>query len=574
MKANLITITVLALVIATQLAAQQNPRYKLIDLGTFGGPNSSPAPPNIDIFPVRSLNYRGTFIGQADTSTPDPFPNFCFNEDCLVSHAFRWQNGVRNDLGALTDGVSSTSAWVSNSGLVAGTSENGEIDPLIPGFPELHAVLWKNDKILDLGTLDGANESIASALNSRGQVVGSALNTIPDANSMVGAPYQTRAFLWQNAVMQDLGTLPGGTDAIAFAINDRGQIMGQSYTAESAPPTSPYCSFFPLTQHGFFWENQKMVDIGTLGGSCAFTYGLNNRGQVVGQATTKDDQESHPFLWDHETITDLGTLGGTYGWANWINDAGEIVGTASPDGQSLIGFSWKDRVQKGLGTLNGDPCSIADAINSRGQVVGGSGGFGTGGFFPACETKAVEHAVLWDKATIVDLNGFVPPDSDLTLIEALSINDRGEIGGIASLPNGDQRAFLLVPCGPQETEECHDASAVAFRPAPPTRKPVNDQIRRLFRHRLGLLHKPLDSSTSSEPNAPGATNGTLAAEEGTAKASDSMPNSLAPQLLHEPALFARTPALACLPYGAQCRPGYHCCPGLVCVPASTRAYCL
>ena len=492
MKTNLITITVFALVIATQLAAQRSPRYKLIDLGTFGGTNSSPALPNNEIFPVRALNSRGTLVGQADTSTPDPFPNFCFNGDCLVSHAFQWHNDTRTDLGALTDGVSSTSAWVSNSGLVAGTSENGEIDPLIPGFPELHAVLWKNDKILDLGTLDGSNESVASALNSRGQVVGGALNTVPDPNSMVGAPYQTRAFLWENGVMQDLGTLPGGTDATAFAINDRGQIMGQSYTAESAPPNSPFCAFFPLTQHGFFWENGKMVDIGTLGGSCTFTYGLNNKGQVVGQSTTAGDLTSHPFLWGRGTITDLGTLGGTYGWANWINETGEIVGTASPDSQSLIAFSWKHGVQIGLGTFDGDPCSVADAINSKGQVVGGSGGFGTGGFFPACETKPVEHAVLWERGTTVDLNSFVPPDSDLTLIEATVINDRGEISGIASLPNGDQRAFLLIPCGPGEAG-CQDANAVpVFRPVPAMTKPGDNQnnaILRMLRGRLGPVHR-------------------------------------------------------------------------------------
>ena len=112
-------------------------------------------------------------------------PDFCFNEDCFVSHAFQWQNGLLIDLGALTPGVSSNSAWIATSGLVAGTSENGEIDPLISGFPELRAVLWKSSKIIDLGTLNEGNESVASAVNSRGQIVGLALNTISDPNSMI-----------------------------------------------------------------------------------------------------------------------------------------------------------------------------------------------------------------------------------------------------------------------------------------------------------------------------------------------------------------------------------------------------
>jgi len=84
-----------------------------------------------------------------------------------------------------------------------------------------------------------------------------------------------------------------------------------------------------------------------------------------------------------------------------------------------------------LGALNGDPCSVADAVNSKGQVVGGSGFFDAA-FFPAC-TSTVEHAFLWDNGTMVDLNVFLPPNSDLTLNEAVFINSRGEISGFGTL---------------------------------------------------------------------------------------------------------------------------------------------
>jgi probable HAF family extracellular repeat protein len=201
----------MSLVLAVQSPAQQQPRYKLIDLGTFGGPQSYVNIPN-NYAPV--LTDRGTVAGWADTAAPDPYPGFCFNEDCFVSHAFQSRNGVTTDLGALPGGASSASNWISANGLIAGFSENGDIDPLSPGFPQLRAVVWKDGRINDLGTLPaGGYESIGNAVNSRGQVVGLATNTIPDNFSLFG-PTQSRAFLWQDGVMQDLGTL-GGTDALA-----------------------------------------------------------------------------------------------------------------------------------------------------------------------------------------------------------------------------------------------------------------------------------------------------------------------------------------------------------------------
>ena len=144
-------------------------------------------------------------------------------------------------------------------------------------------------------------------------------------------------------------------------------------------------------------------------------------------------------------MKDLGTLGGTYGFAEWLNDAGTVVGSATNQGdQALLAFLWEKSTMINLGALPGNACSAADAINSAGQIVGGSG-FYAAPFFPAC-TDAVEHAVLWDHGQILDLNTFVPAGSDLTVNEAFFINDRGEISGIGTLSNGDQHTLLLVPC--------------------------------------------------------------------------------------------------------------------------------
>src|SRR5271167_743438 len=196
-------------------------QYKLIDVGTFGGPtvyfNFTGAPNNL-------LSSKGLVTAGADTTTIDPY---CFDyPDCFVEHAFRWQQGTLTDLGALPGGNDSEGFSINKSGEIAGIAQNGLIDPLLGG-PELRAVLWNtNGTIRDLGNF-GGYEGISQQINDKGQVVGIATNAIPDPVSLFGFYFgtQMRAFLWQDGAMQDLGTL-GGPDAWAAFVNESGQVAG------------------------------------------------------------------------------------------------------------------------------------------------------------------------------------------------------------------------------------------------------------------------------------------------------------------------------------------------------------
>jgi probable HAF family extracellular repeat protein len=459
-----------ALTIPMRINAQSDKgkhhHYKLIDIGTFGGPQSY-----INGFEyhgaVQTLNNAGTLTGWADTSMLDPncllgnaFGNFCFNFDqppsCAeaigcpghVSHAFQWQDGVRTDLGTLPGGLNSATAWVSANGLIAGTSQHGETDPLDPGFPEDQAVLWKNGNIINLGTLpEGGFESGAQAVNSRGQVVGWADNTVPDPNSMALLstlfnfyapiyPFQSRAFLWQDGVMQDLGTLGTGTDAYAMAINEQGQVIGISYTNSTPNGVTTSCSTGPIpTQDPFLWENGQMIDLGTLGGTCGIPTWINNFGEVVGDSDLAGDQNSHAFLWTKRRgMQDLGTLGGSSAGPAMINDLGEIVGASLLEGDNQFdAFLWDGKMHD-LGTIEG--CAAALAINERSQVVGNWGDF------PNCDTGAF----LWENGgPIVDLSTLISPPTDLS-VGVIGINDQGEIAGNADNASGIGHAILLIPC--------------------------------------------------------------------------------------------------------------------------------
>jgi probable HAF family extracellular repeat protein len=410
--------------------------YKLIDLGTFGGPQSySGVLPAVN--PV--VNEQGVAVGYADTPAPDPFPAFCFDPDCFVAHSFQWQDGEVTDLGTLAAGWSSQPFWISGNGKIAGISQNGEIDPLL-GIPEFRAVLWQNGGITDLGTLEGGYQSFASAVNNRGQVAGAALNTIPDAFCLFATGLcntQTRAFLWRKGVMQDLGTL-GGPDAEALLINQRGQIAGMSYTSSMPNPNNgPFCTPNVPTIHAVLWQSGEMIDLGSLGGACGNVSAINDRGQVAGGSSLPGDLEFHPTLWNHGTLTDLGTFGGNFGFTNWISAGGEVVGGANfPDNTTFHAALWKDGVMIDLGTVPGDACSTALVNNSRGVIIGNSG---------TCD-GSISRAVLWDKGSIVDLNTLIPPNSDLYLNLALYVSDRGDIAGNGTLSSGDNHAFLLIPC--------------------------------------------------------------------------------------------------------------------------------
>jgi hypothetical protein len=170
----------MSLVLATLAAAQEHavehPRYRLVDLGTLGGPLSYGS---ADGSGGRILNNAGVVSSYADTTEPDPnAPDFCFDPDCLVAHAYRWRQGVMEDLGSLAPGVSSLVANVNDRGWGIGESQTGIFNPA--GFPQVHATLWIGRRIIDLGVVPGGSDSIGTSINNAGQAVGISNNGVAD----------------------------------------------------------------------------------------------------------------------------------------------------------------------------------------------------------------------------------------------------------------------------------------------------------------------------------------------------------------------------------------------------------
>ena len=432
--------------------AQNHHHYKLIDLGTLGGPTSSTSEA-----PARVVNSRGAVVGGADTSTPNPNASnpclFC-GPSALLSHAFQWQGSLLTDLGALAGANTSFANSVTDSGVSVGwSSDNAHMDPLL-GVPQMHATMWKNGAIVDLGTLGGGYESVALAANNRGQVVGVSANLVPDPFGPLGT--QNRVFLWQHGAMEDLNTL-GGNDAGfldligVVAINERGQVAACSYTNAIANPTTGTPTLAP-----FLWEHGSMRDLGTLGGTSGCATALNNRGQVAGYSNLQGDLIFHAFVWDRGQLKDLGTFGGDKSVALAINNAGQVIGRAdvtaictacAPGNQKQLHhpFLWKDGELIDLGLIAGDTVGSAYSINSRGQIVGASVQCTLIKPDDSCDGP-VHHAFLWEDGSLFDLQSLIDPASKITVSDTTSINERGEIAGTGMLPNGEPHAYLLVPC--------------------------------------------------------------------------------------------------------------------------------
>lgn len=489
-----------ALAMPVSLAAQdrtqpqhQYHHYQIVDPGTFGGPQSWQFYPGVGRPGL--LNNQGTLVGSADTLAVD---SYCWwsPADCYATDAFQWRNGETTDLGVLPGGIGSQVNWISANGLMAGISDNGQPDPLNPALPQVHAVLWEHGQMTDLGTFAGGYDTWANAVNSRGEIAAQAYNKIPDANSLFGYGYQSRAFYWNNGVAQDLGTLGTGTDAVAGLINERGQVVGWSYT--SSVPSTICAPTLPITTGSFLWDRKNgMKDIGGLGGTCTLANDLNDHGQIVGVASLTGDTQLHPFVWNAATgVTDLlNPSDSSYGEAVAENAHGDVAG-GTCDSVTCYALLWRNSgghwQKTSLSTSSQNAFSLS--VNASEQVVGAW--FGVGPF--------LEDAFLSENGSpIVDLNTLVPPGSGLQLVEADEINDRGEIViDDAYDANGNHHALLLIPCDGHHpgVEGCDysmvEASDVASRPSPAvtgaaSRTSPQSLMRRMNRHHFpGLGASP------------------------------------------------------------------------------------
>jgi probable HAF family extracellular repeat protein len=168
-------------------------------------------------------------------------------------------------------------------------------------YPEVyHAVLWKSiNEIQDLGTIK--THSQALGINRLENVVGGSsdncrlherIGSYPNNyNGWYIFDHTCTAFIWtESNGLSQLPILEGGDASSANAINDRGQVVGWSYTTEGKV-------------HAFVWTSKTGIkDLGTLPGDIeSVAYSINNLGQVVGSSVKMDESGTsvikHAVVW-------------------------------------------------------------------------------------------------------------------------------------------------------------------------------------------------------------------------------------------------------------------------------------
>ena len=223
--------------------------------------------------------------------------------DSRAPRAFLWTPTTPNsptgsfvELGYLPGRTGSSEARDINAlGQVAGSSRTAEL--VIGPQPRWHAFLWTPNSpngpagsMIDLGDLPGGvDESIAHAVNARGQVAG-----------VCSTDVGPRAFLWSPSTtngttgsMVDLGALPGEVEfSAAEDINVHGLVVGNS-----GPPASTRA--FLWTPDSPNASTGKMIDLNDLlePNSGRFwtlrsATAINDRGQIVGTGLLGDSQRA------------------------------------------------------------------------------------------------------------------------------------------------------------------------------------------------------------------------------------------------------------------------------------------
>jgi probable HAF family extracellular repeat protein len=371
-------------------------------------------------------------------------------------------------------------AAINNAGQVVG-------NPMQPGIHRAHR--WDRGRWIDLGGPEGTI-SFATDINDRGQVTGwfrvrrdagpqgaEEQGTISPDPVGSGPTYPlgfpgsgwgdairdpqhagTAVYSWPHAfrtgpdrainpMTDDLGTL-GGPESYGLAINDLGQVAGESTLPGRDNGDGVHFSPFRTgANRAIDSRADNLYPPGELMLATHRPMAMNDRGEVVVHLDVRLSHRNHRFpsirtppgrAIDPDA-DDLGTAVGprVEVRARAINDRGQVVGQAEEMGPPPHRRAFRTapgrRINLATDELRG--LVSAHAINNRGHVLGSAS--------PA--SPPWNHHALHDGEAVHRLGDLVPAGSRWILQSASDLNDRDQIIGWGVNPRGRSSGFLLEP---------------------------------------------------------------------------------------------------------------------------------
>ncbi|MEU7796949.1 hypothetical protein AB0B11_26330 [Micromonospora tulbaghiae] len=298
---------------ATTPAPMTTAKRTAVLLPTLGGGSSA-----------SDVNSAGVVVGSAQVASG-------------YWHAVRWVDGQIEDLGTL-GGPNSQAEAIDERGRIVGTAQAAD--------GSSHAVAWVDGKIQDLG-LTGGIFSIA-------------YDTAGDR--VVGVYHVTDSFSGRRPFVRTGNTeitIDAPPGASALAVNEAGTVAGTYGYKDWTDP--------PFVNQAFVWRDGVLRSLGTLGGPTSDATGINDLGQVVGTSWTADGRFA-AFFWDGTTMHRLAT-GAESPTAQAVNDSGLVIGT---DGTTSRAMIWPSPTAESqlLPMPDGAVSSIAINVNDPGLIVG------------------------------------------------------------------------------------------------------------------------------------------------------------------------------------------------------------
>jgi uncharacterized membrane protein len=213
--------------------------------------------------------------------------------------------------------------------------------------------------------------------------------------------------------------VPGRAQTQPFALNDRNEVVGDSWSGYIGPPEG-----FLLNATGYHTlKFPGYYDI--------FPYAINNKGHIVGMMASRKTNGTEGFLFENNRLHIVMYPGSLWTYVVGTNEAGDMVGGYQSSDGVTHGFLLKDGNFSTLDYPGADRTDLW-TINDQGVVIGS--------YLTPSQPNVVFFT--WEAGEFQDL----PNDGSSNPTTFVTLNDSGQFGGNFGVPGRGYVEGFVATC--------------------------------------------------------------------------------------------------------------------------------